>query len=231
MSHFEVGLLGRWRLLGSGSPIHMCLREQRVVTLIALHGALSRRRIAGILWPETTESRALDSLRVSLYHIHRLAPGLVSCEGGWVELCAQVEVDLHRLHRDLQLWAQCPDTLLQHLPRLIESEELLPDWDELWLAEQQELLRQLRAQVLEAAALEMLEQDLSRPALDLARAAVRLEPMNERMASILARAEAEQGHRALAAAGLIRFIDRLRDDLGISPGPEVTRTLAELREM
>ncbi|MCW4464803.1 bacterial transcriptional activator domain-containing protein [Glutamicibacter sp. MNS18] len=229
MPEFEVRLLERWRLLRDGSAVPLRLREQRVICLLALRGAMPRRRVAGILWPETTESRALDSLRVSLHHIHRQAPGLLGCSDGWLDLAEQTPVDVHRHTAELEKWGGTANLGCTELEQLLRGAQLLPDWDEPWLAADQEELRQLRARALQNAAHEQLARGNHHQALRLGRAALDLDPISESAASILARAEAGEGNRAGAAAGLLLFIKRLQEDLGIGPGPEVTRMLAQLR--
>lgn len=229
MAHFDLQLLDRWLLTCQSQRIPLRLREQRVICLLALRSALSRRRLAGLLWPESTEARALDSLRVSLHHIHRQAPQLIISSEGWLEISEQTTVDLHQLRSELERWGANPNLNCTQVQQLLLNRELLPDWDAPWLAIEQEQLRQLRAQTLQACAVQLLESGQSRFAVALARAALALDPISESAANSLARAEAGAGNRASAAAGLLVFIEHLRAELGIAPGPELTHTLAQLR--
>lgn len=226
---YEIELLGRWRLLAGGAPLKLRLREQRVLSLLALQGPVSRRRIAGILWPETTEMRAADSLRVSLCHIHHQCPGVIRCDDGWVEIDPAVSIDLHQLrHRLQQVVLETGD---EPPPEeiLLGAGQLLPDWDEPWLIEEQEALRQLQLRALETASLQLLNRGLQQRAWQLAQSALRLDPMRESAASLSARAESGQGNNASATAGLLQFIDRLKAELGVEPGPELMHTLTQLR--
>ncbi len=228
---YEIELLDRWRLLADGEPIRLRLREQRVLTLLVLQGSVSRRRLAGMLWPETTEIRAADSLRVSLCHIHRQSPGVLRCEDGWVEVDPAVVVDLRLLSCRLETALLDPggESLLEDV--FLATRELLPDWDEPWLYEEQEALRQLRLRALEAVSRHLLGLGLQHRAWQLAQTALRLDPMRESVASIIARAESGQGNNASATAGLLQFISRLKTELGVEPGPELLDTLTQLRRV
>lgn len=226
---FKLQLLLRWGLTSCGRRIPLCLREQRVLALLAVRGALPRPRLAGTLWPDSTDSRALDSLRVSLHHIHRQAAGLVLCSDGWLEISEHTQIDYRQLAESLTHWSSVGQLHPGEVEQLLQAGELLPDWDDLWLLPEQQQWRALRAATLQHCAGCLLGTDRADCAVRLARQALVLDPLSERAASTLAFAEARQGHRAAAAAGLLAFIDRLQMDLGMNPGPEITHTLAQLR--
>lgn len=226
---YEIELLDRWRLIADCQPVKLRLREQRVLTLLAVHGPVSRRRMAGMLWPETTEMRAADSLRVSLCHIHQQCPGVIRCDDGWVEIDPAVSVDLHTLRHRLQHLLLAPDADSLQEDIFLNTRALLPDWDEPWLFEEQEALRQLQLRALETASAQLLNLGLQHRAWQLAQSALRLDPMRESAASLCARAESGQGNNASATAGLLQFIGRLKTELGVEPGPELLHTLTQLR--
>ena len=65
---FELSLLGSFRLCNCGTQVDIPSREQKLLALLALRGQTSRSRLAGILWPDATEARALAS-PVSYTHL------------------------------------------------------------------------------------------------------------------------------------------------------------------
>ena len=69
----------------------------RLAALVALRGTRPRTHLAGTLWPDTTEERALSSLRASVLRLKRLAPGLAEASRWTVGLGRGVRVDAHRL--------------------------------------------------------------------------------------------------------------------------------------
>jgi DNA-binding SARP family transcriptional activator len=55
-------------------------RQQQLVAYLVLHGrqAVPRQRVAGILWPDSTEGQALTNLRRELHHLREEWPELDS---------------------------------------------------------------------------------------------------------------------------------------------------------
>jgi SARP family transcriptional regulator, regulator of embCAB operon len=225
----ELSLMGCWRLTYSGRVAHVCHREQRLLALLALYGPTARHRAAGLLWPDATESRALESLRVCLYRAARSAPGAVAGGSGWLSLGNDVQVDLHLLRQELEPRPnRRPEHVLDQLQGLHHA-ELLPDWDEEWLAGERQGLRQRMVALLQRLTQQLLECGEADRAVEAAEAALALEPLSERAATALARAQAHAGNGAVAVAGLMRFIRLLAEELGLTPTPEVLDTLEQVR--
>ncbi|GAA3672509.1 hypothetical protein GCM10023081_08570 [Arthrobacter ginkgonis] len=207
----------------------MAFREQRVLTLLAMQGPLERRRVAGLLWPETTDARALDSLRVSVHRISRTVPGLVVATRNRLGLADAVRVDLHDLREHLARMPCRSNELPPGFVHFLRGADLLPGWDEPWLLAEQDELLQRRIQALEIMAVFELQHHDTLHALEAAEAVLALEPLSERAACLLAHAHAGAGNHAVAAAGLSRFIRRLGEELGVGPTPEVLNTLTQVR--
>jgi hypothetical protein len=66
-------LPGGFRFSCGGQSLELPVGPQRVVAVAALRGRLSRSRLAGTVWPETTEHRALASLRTAIWRVNRIA--------------------------------------------------------------------------------------------------------------------------------------------------------------
>ena len=229
MQEMRLSLLGGWQFVRDGEKTKLAFREQRVVALLAMEGHLERRRVAGLLWPETTDSRALDSLRVSVHRISRTVPGLVVATRNRLGLAETVRIDLHDLREDLSRLPCSGNDLPPGFVHFLRGADLLPGWDEPWLLTEQEELLQRRIQVLETIAAFALQHHDTVRALEAAEAVLALEPLSERAACILAQAHAGAGNHAVAAAGLNRFIRRLGEELGLGPTPEVLNTLTQVR--
>jgi DNA-binding SARP family transcriptional activator len=225
----RLSLLGCWQFIRDGEKTRVAFREQRVLTLLAMEGPLERRRVAGLLWPETIDSRALDSLRVSVHRISRTVPGVVVATRNRLGLAETVRVDLHDLRENLAR-LPCPSNdLPPGFVHFLRSADLLPGWDEPWLQAEQDELLQRRIQTLETIAVLALQHQDTVRALEAAEAVLALEPLSERAACVLAQAHAGAGNHAVAAAGLNRFIRRLGEELGLGPTPELLNTLTQVR--
>src|SRR3954465_12577002 len=75
----RLRLLGGFALLVRGLPVVIPRSQRRLLALVALRRASSRNGIAGTLWPEVPDARALGSLRTTLWRLTgRLdAPGRI----------------------------------------------------------------------------------------------------------------------------------------------------------
>ena len=124
-------------------------RSSRVVALVAflvLHAgsAQARQRIAGLLWPESTDAQALTNLRRELHHLRQILgdePSLVVTPR---ELCwndtktCRVDVRVFDTERKAALVAAAADDddgILRHAPAAIAAYqgELLPGVYDDWL--------------------------------------------------------------------------------------------------
>src|SRR5271165_4428457 len=66
----RLTLLGGFGLQVGGTAVPLAAGPQRLVALLALHErALSRGYVAGVLWADSTESRAHGSLRSILWKL------------------------------------------------------------------------------------------------------------------------------------------------------------------
>ena len=73
---FQLSLLQSWQLRRGADIVRVAPRQQRLITALAINGPRPRGYLVGLSWPECRESRALESLRVSMHLISRQIPGL-----------------------------------------------------------------------------------------------------------------------------------------------------------
>jgi DNA-binding SARP family transcriptional activator len=89
-----LSLLGGWQLVVDGDVVALGGREQRLCALLALTGPRARAQVAGTLWPESTDARALASLRRAVAQTHQRCPGLLAADRTSVGLATDVVVDV-----------------------------------------------------------------------------------------------------------------------------------------
>src|SRR3954469_20548481 len=65
LGHFEVRVDGHVTTLSAG--------PQRITAYLAVRGPTTRSRLAGELWPETTQDRALGCLRTAIWRVNRVS--------------------------------------------------------------------------------------------------------------------------------------------------------------
>jgi len=229
---FELTMLGEFRLRVRGRDAELPAAAQRLIVLLALRGRTSRTRAAGTLWPETTEHRALASLRTAIWRVNQVAPTLVSCPGGSVDLDDDVAVDTRRLVRH-GLAALSPAdvdrdaTAVARLGvSLIEADsELLPDWEEEWLLADRQRLRQLRLHLLEFIAERLAEDKQFGLAMEAALAAVRVDDLRESAHRAVIRIHVAEGNVAEAHRAYRTCRTQLARGLGIEPSPTTAALL------
>ncbi|WP_171041284.1 AfsR/SARP family transcriptional regulator [Sinomonas susongensis] len=221
---WELRLLGCWQLLGNGLPVAVGIRQERLITALALMGQRPRSYLAGLLWPESGEQQAAGSLRSTVFKVRHQLPGLLSDSLEPIGLGPTVTVDVRRFRERAELVragaAPEPD-----FEELLFGAELLPGWYDDWVIFEQERLRALRVATLEATARQHLARDEADAAVVAARQAAAIEPLRESAQALVIRAQVQAGDTAGAYRTLEEFRSRLRDELGLEPSDRLKAAL------
>ncbi|MFN8061180.1 MAG: response regulator [Vicinamibacterales bacterium] len=212
-------------------------KAQALLTYLALNPAqrFGRAHIAGLLWGDSVEALARNSLRQTLFTIRRAlgpaADAALRIELDSVAINAPaVSVDVWDIERLLG------DTSRPSLERAIEiyRGDLLagfylnePGFDD-WITAQRE---RLRVRVFEAMALLMRQQsddnDLS-AASRTAERLVGLDPLDEAAHRSLIRLHLRQGFRGAALRQYRACVEVLERELNVRPSPETVRLHDEI---
>lgn len=224
----RLRLLGGFGLWLDEEPTMLPSGLQRLVALLALRGASGRSRLAGSLWPDVTEPRAMSSLRTAIWRVNQLAPGLVMTSHGTVGLEHGTEVDVHHLVESSRALLSSPQggAALDHPA---PEGELLPDWEDEWLGPERERLRQLRLHVLEAHAERLLGAGAFGLALDRALAALRADPLRESAHRAVIRIHLAEGNVAAARDAYAECIYVLARELDVAPSRQTLALLPSIR--
>lgn len=214
----SLRLLGSFALEVDHQPVTLPTGAQRLVALLALRGRTGRSRLAGQLWPETVEQRALACLRTGIWRVNQVARGLMVSTHGSVELDG-VDTDVTRLVRRAQALLSTDDVD----PALLDgtASDLLQDWDEEWLDAERERLHQLRLHVLEESARRLAGQQRYGLALDAALAAVRADELRESAHRTVIAIHLAEGNLVEARRAYQVLARNLRVELGVEPSPSV----------
>lgn len=231
----------RLRLFGSfearvhGSPLPR-LRTRRGQWLLALlvlrHGREVRRSwLAGTLWPDSSETHALRSLRQTLVDLRRglgtEAFRLTSPRAGSLALDLEgVETDL--VPFDTAITAGDRVTL-QTAVSLYRG-PLLEGWTEEWVLEERQAREQDYLKALERLAAESREAGDAASATHALRRVIATDPFRESSHRALMEALATNGEYAAAVAIYRDLRLLLHRHLNASPAPETTACYQTLRE-
>ncbi|WP_448071014.1 AfsR/SARP family transcriptional regulator [Georgenia yuyongxinii] len=216
---WSLRLFDGWQLRCDDAAVVVAYRERRLLSLLALQGERPRSHLAGLLWPESDESRAHGNLRAAVWRIQHLLVGVLQESPGMMALAPDVHVDVHELRTladRLTADEEPPDTA--HALQVLRRGTLLPGWYDDWALEEREQLHQLRLRALENLADRLLDRGQLDGALQAAMDAVSLEPLRESAHRALIRVHLRDGNHVEAVRVYRAFRERLSDD-SASPSP------------
>lgn len=227
----RLQLLGGWQLLVDGAEVELGHREQRLVSLLGLADRSARARVASSLWPDSTDERALASLRRAVLHCQKQCPGLLVASRLTITLAPGVQVDVDDLRRVAGLTRLPMTDLVAHeLMTALRGDELLPGWYDDWAVEERSRLEQLRVEALERVALHGLEQGDAVLAVDAARSASKIEPLRELPREVSIRAHLRRGDVGGALHEFQRYRTVMHDELGVAPSSRIVALVEPLLE-
>lgn len=212
-------LLGGFLLQVGDEVVEMPAGAQRLVAVLALRGRLSRSRLAGMLWPETTEHRALASLRTGIWRVNQSVDRLVNTTGATVDLASDVDVDVRRLIQAARSSLREDDgsEMAAAFAVFDDGGDLLPDWDDEWLLADRERLRQVRLHVLEDMAAHLAATGRYGLALEAALAALRADMLRESAHRTVIGVHLAEGNVAEARRAFNLCRQVLVNDVGVEP--------------
>ncbi|MFP2912404.1 BTAD domain-containing putative transcriptional regulator, partial [Pyxidicoccus sp. 3LFB2] len=222
----DIALLGTPRLPGgTEAPKYLERKTAALLAYLALEGATARWRLAGLLWPESSEATARNNLRQLLRRLRELA-GTPCVEGREpLRLQAGLAMDVALLvvaHEtgDRERVAAFTGELLEG--HGYDDCSALDDWLRMWRLR----LRRMRFEALDAQVRRHEQEDGQLTvALERARRLVDLEPTSEEAHQHVMRLLHRLGDRGAALAAWQQCRDVLRRELDVEPS-ESTRQLA-----
>jgi DNA-binding SARP family transcriptional activator len=226
----ELRLVGEFQLLIDGVNTPVAHGVQRLLGYLGVAaGPMARSRVAGELWPEVPEWRALGNLRSSLWRLGRMPRPIVDVLDTRLALRPDVAVDLAELNTYTDELLRTPkEASLARVPALASAAEILPGWEDEWLVVERERFRELRLHALELACAALLEkQDFSR-AVQAALAATNAEPYRESAQRLLIKIHMGEGNAAAALRAYHRYRDLIAADMGIEPSESMEQLVAAL---
>jgi predicted ATPase/DNA-binding SARP family transcriptional activator len=224
----EVTLLGQLKISLAGQPVLLSSRPaQLLLAYLLLNRGVSFRReqLAGVLWPETNESRARKNLRNAVWHL-RKALGDQYLLAGRETLALNGSAPLHLDVAVLTDPRAVADAETLQLAVAAYQGELLPGFYEDWVLLERERLRSLyerrAAALLEALFTHARWEEMR----TWAEHWIALGGAPEPAYRALMLAHAAQGDMAGMASAYQRCVQALETELGVGPSAE-TRTLYE----
>src|SRR5215467_1482556 len=166
----RIELLGGFRAIAGQKPAgrELTARHQQIIACLGLQRTtpVTRQKIAGLLWPDSTDAQALTNLRRELHHLRQVLPELETALDigtrtlGWHASHVALDVDEFRLAADEGLRGR--RDRLEAAVALYKG-DLLPECDDAWIAAERDHVRMRAIQVF-AALIGMLEDERAFPA-------------------------------------------------------------------
>lgn len=211
----SVRLLGGFEVSAAEGQIDLPRSAQRVVAYLALQDRpVPRRRLAGVLWPDTTDGRAAANLRSALWRARKSVP-LIRDHNSSLELRHDVDVDVRRLRQDAEeamlTWVcEPPGGAALDL-------ELLPGWYDEWVVAEREWFHHVILRGCISLVPRLVASGRALLAVDIGLLAVRLEPTAETAQQSLIRAYLAVGDRAGALRQYRQYAATLDEEFGLAP--------------
>ena len=223
---FSLRLLGGFDLRAGDQIVPLPLNARRLLALLAVRDRpMPRPSVAETLWLDITSERAGANLRSTLWKIGPQRHRLVACLGTRLWLAPDVDVDLVRIVRHAKRLIG-PDPEVRVDADVDElAADLLPEWDEEWLTDEREQLRQLRVHALEALCCRLGQGGRDAEAVCAGQAAVTAEPLRESAQVVLINAHLAEGNLFEARRQYEIYRRLLWKNLRIHPSPRVTSLL------
>jgi len=236
MPRLKLSLLGAFRLLHGERPIPIrAPRMQALLGYLALHPEAppSRRRLAFLFWPESSEQQARTNLRKLLHRMRVIFPAV---EGyldldhllRWREgVSLDIDVQMFRAETERARRAEekqdrkAEETALARAVELYRG-DLMPECYDVWVEPEREALRRGGIRAL-ARLVQLLERRGDyHTAVMHARRLLILDEFDEEGYRQLMRLHALCGERTKVAQVYLRCLQVLQEGLGLEPDPATT---------
>lgn len=223
----QITLLGGFRVDFRGREVRLTSSGQRLLALLALHGATTRAVAASTLWADTTDTRAHGSLRTTLWRLNRLGAPLVLADRDRLALAPRAGVDLHSFVERARALVRRPLADGDLDLAAVLGGELLPGWPEEWVLTEREQLRQLRLHAVEALGWHLSRHGRYAAAIEAGLVAIQLDPLRESAHRLLISVHLCEHNVAEATRLLRSFRLLLHRELGVEPSAELTALLPQ----
>jgi DNA-binding SARP family transcriptional activator len=236
MARLSLTLLGGFVARGADDQPVLIVRRKAAALLAYLASNSGqehpRDKLAALLWPETSDASARQSLRQALTSLRRALPsGVVRMKELTLALDPEaVNVDVVAFER---LVADGTPTALEQAATLYGGDFLAgldvnePPFEE-WLQSERERLRELALEALARLLAAQRQTNDLVAALQTALRLLALDPLQEVVHRTVMRLQAAQGRRDAALRQYQTCVDVLQRELGVEPEPETKQLYREI---
>jgi DNA-binding SARP family transcriptional activator len=212
-------LLGCFEMRIDDRLVDVPVATQRVVAFVALHRRVVQRSfVAGTLWGESSEERALGSLRSALWRMPGGSGTIIRSTATGMRLADDVRVDITEHEHAARMLAKDADHVPAEDVSALEH-DLLPDWLDDWIIGWRDRWHQVRLHALDLLARAHAAAGRFGQALEAAEAALRADPLRESAHRTCIEVHLAEGNTVEAMRQYRRCCQILRSELGVGPSP------------
>ena len=215
-----IRLLGQFEITLNGERLHLPTRAaESLAAWLLLHPGPQHQRdfLAGLLWPDTTETNARNNLRHALWRLRQAIPDdylrVDARSIGW-RADAPYTLDVDALRNG------SPETSAGAVDAY--AGELLPGFYDEWIIRERERLAALYDEQMGRLLENLLAVGEWRQAIERAEGWIAHGHAPEPAYRALIHAHAALGDRSAALAAYQRCVDALESELGVPPSPKTT---------
>ena len=235
----QLNLIGGFELSIGDGLVDLADPARRLLAYLSLHRmAQPRALVAGSLWPEKPEARALANLRSALWAANDCGrEDLVEPRGGCLRLRRDVRVDVRLVQDEGWSLIERADDAAGAVPvadsRLATAaagllfDDLLPGWYDDWVLLERERFAELQVHVLDVLVPALAAAGSNSLAIHLALRLVALDPLRERSQLALIRAYLAEGSLGRAKRQHRAFDELMLGSLGSAYRRSFGEVLAE----
>jgi predicted ATPase/DNA-binding SARP family transcriptional activator len=229
----KIKLLGQFEVRRNDAPVDLPSRPaQSLLAYLVLNAGTAQRRerLAGLLWPDSSETNARNNLRIALWRV-RKAIGAEYILADRVSVTFDANADYWL---DVTALQQQPgagwstEALLSSLA--VYAGELLPGFYEEWVTWERERLNAVYEDRMQVLLERLVEEARWREIHDWAERWIAQGQVPEPAYRALMLAHAELGDQAGMAAVYQRCVQALEEELGVGPAQETVQLFQRLSE-
>jgi DNA-binding SARP family transcriptional activator/predicted ATPase len=233
----KIYLLGQFKLLANDRPIELPSRPaQSLLAYLALNAGVTHRRekLAGLLWPESTETNARGYLRQALWRIRKTLEDASLPSDEYLQI-SDISVTFdkqsdYRLDADVFLESMEEKPVEQIIDALhLYRGELLPGFYDEWVLYERDRFQATFHQKLNHLIECLLRAERWHEVMNWSEQWIRLGNSPEPAFRALMRAYAGLGDQVMISASYNRCVEAMQRELGLEPSPETKRLYEMLR--
>lgn len=224
----KVFLLGQFNLRVNDQPLNLPSRPaQSLLAYLVMHAGMKQRRekLAGLLWPEATDTNARSYLRQALWRIRK------ALESSSLDSERFLDIDdiSVTFRDDATYWLDAADFLSSGMTARLDDRlstialykgELLPGFYDEWIFPERDRLQAAYHQKMSELLEDLLRSERWTDAVQWSEQWIRLGHSPEAAFRTLLRAYAGLGDRGMALSTYKRCVEALDRELGIEPSAE-----------